>query len=62
VIRRAAKGGTTHPSLARPGYGFGRPLRPDPDRRPDRRPWLDPGWWLASTELAEPGERERAVP
>lgn len=27
-MRRPATGGTTHPDQARPGMGFGRPLRP----------------------------------
>ena len=36
-MRRPAKGGTTHPTQARPGMGFGRPLRPRPD------------WWCAPT-------------
>lgn len=29
-MRRPAKGGTTHPTQARPGMGYGRPLRPRP--------------------------------
>jgi hypothetical protein len=29
-MRRPAKGGTTHPTLSRPGMGFGRPLRARP--------------------------------
>ncbi|MGZ4675479.1 MAG: hypothetical protein ACXVJ7_07365 [Acidimicrobiia bacterium] len=28
-MRRPAKGGTSHPPVARPGMGFGRPLRPN---------------------------------
>jgi aryl-alcohol dehydrogenase-like predicted oxidoreductase len=31
-MRRPAKGGTTRPVTSHPGYGFGRPLRPDRDR------------------------------
>jgi hypothetical protein len=46
-MRRGAKGGTTHPTLSRPGYGYGRPLRPRPERTATGRPWLDPRWWLA---------------
>lgn len=30
-MRRPAKGATTHPTLVRPGMGYGRPLRPRPD-------------------------------
>lgn len=30
-MRRPAKGATTHPAQARPGMGYGRPLRPRPD-------------------------------
>ena len=29
-MRRPAKGATTHPTLTRPGMGYGRPLRPAP--------------------------------
>ncbi len=29
-MRRPARGSTTHPALARPGMGFGRPLRARP--------------------------------
>jgi hypothetical protein len=29
-MRRPATGATTHPTMARPGMGFGRPLRPRP--------------------------------
>jgi hypothetical protein len=29
-MRRPAKGGTTHPMQARPGMGYGRPMRPRP--------------------------------
>ncbi len=29
-MRRPTKGATTHPTLARPGMGYGRPLRPRP--------------------------------
>ncbi|MEP6625048.1 MAG: hypothetical protein ABJC79_11430 [Acidimicrobiia bacterium] len=29
-MRRPAKGSTTHPTQARPGMGYGRPLRPTP--------------------------------
>lgn len=29
-MRRPAKGATTHPTLVRPGMGYGRPLRPRP--------------------------------
>ena len=29
-MRRPAKGATTHPTQARPGMGYGRPLRPKP--------------------------------
>ncbi len=29
-MRRPAKGATTHPTQARPGMGYGRPLRPTP--------------------------------
>ena len=32
ALRRLARGGTTRPLTARPGYGFGRPHRPNPDR------------------------------
>jgi len=55
-MRRPAKGGTSHPPLNRPGHGYGRPLRPRPDRGPeaaaDDRPWLDPQWWVTG-EVAE---------
>ena len=27
-MRRPSKGATTHPTLVRPGMGYGRPLRP----------------------------------
>ena len=27
-MRRPARGATTHPTLTRPGMGYGRPLRP----------------------------------
>ena len=30
-MRRPAKGATTHPTLVRPGMGYGRPLRPRAD-------------------------------
>ena len=30
-MRRPTRGATTHPALARPGMGYGRPLRPRPD-------------------------------
>ena len=30
-MRRPARGATTHPTLVRPGMGYGRPLRPKPD-------------------------------
>jgi len=46
-MRRLAKGGTTRPGMSRPGYGFGRPLRPLPERALSPRPWLDPEWWSA---------------
>jgi hypothetical protein len=46
-MRRPAKGGTTRPTLSRPGNGFGRPLRPQPTRDLTPRPWLDPEWWSA---------------
>jgi hypothetical protein len=46
-MRRPAKGGTTRPVNVRPGNGYGRPLRPSPDRDPEPRPWLDPEWWSA---------------
>jgi aryl-alcohol dehydrogenase-like predicted oxidoreductase len=36
-MRRPAKGGTTRPLASRPGYGFGRPHRPNPDRGFHRR-------------------------
>ena len=29
-MRRPAKGATTHPAQARPGMGYGRPMRPSP--------------------------------
>jgi len=29
-MRRPAKGATTHPTQARPGMGYGRPMRPSP--------------------------------
>lgn len=29
-MRRPTKGATTHPTLVRPGMGYGRPLRPRP--------------------------------
>ena len=29
-MRRPTRGATTHPTLARPGMGYGRPLRPRP--------------------------------
>ena len=29
-MRRPARGATTHPTLTRPGMGYGRPLRPTP--------------------------------
>jgi aryl-alcohol dehydrogenase-like predicted oxidoreductase len=32
MMRRPPKGGTSRPAAARPGYGFGRPLRPDRNR------------------------------
>jgi hypothetical protein len=31
-MRRPAKGATTHPTQQRPGMGYGRPLRPRPER------------------------------
>lgn len=33
-MRRPARGATSHPPLARPGMGYGRPLRPDARRVP----------------------------
>ena len=30
-MRRPAKGATTHPTQARPGMGYGRPVRPSPE-------------------------------
>jgi hypothetical protein len=47
--------------LSRPGQGYGRPLRPRPDRRIAERPWLDPEWWAAIEIPAEPAPRERVV-
>jgi hypothetical protein len=58
-MRRPPKGGTTRPLHARPGNGYGRPLRPEPDRALSPRPWLDPEWWSA-IEL-EPSPRAEAV-
>ena len=29
-MRRPARGATTHPTLTRPGMGYGRPMRPTP--------------------------------
>jgi hypothetical protein len=46
-MRRPARGGTTRPGMSRPGYGFGRSLRPEPPRDLKPRPWLDPDWWSA---------------
>jgi aryl-alcohol dehydrogenase-like predicted oxidoreductase len=37
ALRRPARGGTTRPLTARPGYGFGRPHRPNPDSTLHRR-------------------------
>jgi hypothetical protein len=45
-MRRPPKGGTTRPMSARPGQGYGRPLRPRPTRDLAPRPWLDPAWWV----------------
>jgi hypothetical protein len=56
-MRRAAKGGTTHPPLGRPGYGYGRPLRPRPEQRAEGRPWLEPRWWVTATEAAAEPDR-----
>jgi hypothetical protein len=33
--------------MARPGYGFGRPIRPELTRDLSPRPWMDPEWWSA---------------
>ncbi|MGZ4691678.1 MAG: hypothetical protein ACXVKA_15455 [Acidimicrobiia bacterium] len=44
---------------ARPGNGFGRPLRPKPERALSPRPWLDPEWWSAI--VLEPPSRSEAV-
>lgn len=46
-MRRGVKGGTTHPALPRPGYGYGRPLRPSPERRAGaERDWREPATWF----------------
>jgi hypothetical protein len=54
-MRRPAKGATSHPPLPRPGYGFGRPLRPRPDR--------SSGWsWVDTAVPANPvAERPRGT-
>lgn len=36
-VRRPARGGTSRPLSSRPGYGFGRPHRPNPDREFQRK-------------------------
>jgi hypothetical protein len=58
-MRRPARGGTTHPGMPRPGYGFGRALRPSPGLVVPKQQWHDPEWWSA-IEL-EPKSRAEAV-
>jgi hypothetical protein len=58
-MRRPAKGGTTRPLNSRPGHGYGRPLRPDPNREPKPQLWHDPDWWSA-IEL-EPSSRSEVM-
>jgi hypothetical protein len=61
-MRRPAKGGTNRPGLARPGNGYGRPLRPRPSRHVAARPWLeDPEWWVAIEIPDETPVRDRVV-
>jgi hypothetical protein len=46
-MRRPSRGATTRPGMPRPGYGFGRPLKPRPQLDVSPRPWLEPEWWSA---------------
>ncbi len=58
-MRRPVKGGTSRPLNSRPGYGFGRPLRPDAKPRAEAAAWLDPDWWSAID--LEPSSRSEVV-
>jgi len=63
-MRRALKGGTTHPALARPGYGYGRLQRPSPERRAGgraARDWQEPESWIAPPETVDLTGRAEAT-
>lgn len=60
-MRRALKGGTTHPSQPRPGYGFGRPQRPVPDRRGGGRDWREPESWFEPADAVDLTARTEAI-
>lgn len=45
-MRRPAQGGTSRPGPARPGNGYGRPLRLRPAHIGRGEPTTDPAWWF----------------
>ena len=54
-MRRGMRGGTTGPTMVRPGMGYGRPLRPTPPRVTAGRAWPEASWWAApATPVEEP--------
>lgn len=67
-MRRPAHGGTSRPGPARPGNGYGRPLRVRPSPALDDP--VDPSFWLERelelelerTVLREQDDRDRAKP
>lgn len=58
-MHRLPHGGTSRPGNARPGNGYGRPIRVRPEVRipEEPAPWLDPDWWLVPAHAYVPVER-----
>ncbi|MEY3360784.1 MAG: hypothetical protein RL531_503 [Actinomycetota bacterium] len=52
-MRRGLRGGTNRPGSARPGMGFGRPLRARPPIVGSERRWPESTWWAEPVEAAE---------
>ncbi|MCZ7527282.1 MAG: hypothetical protein M5U14_13420 [Acidimicrobiia bacterium] len=54
-MRRQPHGGTTHPVLARPGNGYGRPVgRPGPHGHVAPAPFPEPAWFAMDAPPLEP--------
>ena len=57
-MRRPAQGATSRPGPARPGSGYGRPVRSGPVLIGRDEPTTDPAWWFERELELELGRLE----